>query len=280
MHSIKKFAENHVYIFVVGCTLAYMLLTGLFGYLIGDKPGSVTEFYLIKMLATVIPAALAAAAAFSLGLLNKNDFGARGLVKGLLFGLPFLLLFLVLYDVLHLLTSGELYGGASFLTAILLLLFNLTVGISEEIMCRGLLFNALRSKLGDSGGGLFNAVWLSSFIFGLAHITSLFEGSQAVPAISQMIYTAVIGVFYCALYIRSQSLLPLIIIHALIDISAFMGDIITAVDSSAVVDRAAAAQPLAEMTLIEFLSVPLLMLPFAIYGLFMIRKQLRKREIC
>ena len=273
MVKLRNFAEKHAYIFVVGCALIYMLLTMLSIFLIGDKPGSKTEFYLLKALATMLPAALMAAVAFSLGLVSKKDFGHNGLGKGLLFGLPLLALFSVLYNALQLLASGRLYDDVSFLTILLFLLFNFMVGFSEEIVCRGLLFGALRNKLGGSGKGLLGAVLSSSFIFGVMHFLSILNGAPLLNTAIQVLSAALIGVFFCAVYIRAGSLLPVIIIHALFNAFEGLKSILTAGEGIA---PPPPELPAAQPTLIEYFTVPMIILPFALYGLFLIRKQLRK----
>jgi len=272
----KCFSEKYIYVFIVVCALVFLLLPLLIFNLAGGRPGNITTFYIIKIFTFLIPTALILAAAYPLHLLNKSDFSAKKLGWGLLIGLPLMLLLLLFNNTLHMLTSGQLNEGVSFLTVILFILFYIVVGFSEEIVCRGIIFNALRSKHGYTGKGLLCAIVLSSFIFGVVHFINLMYGSPLIPTTSQVLYSAVIGVFFCAVYVRVGSLLPLIIIHALVNMFSGLKDILTVAGSDNT--PVTTELPQAELTLMDMFTTPLFMLPFMLFGLFLIRKQLLRKD--
>ena len=80
--------------------------------------------------------------------------------------------------------------------------------VVEEVFFRGLLFGTLRRHM-----GVVRAVVLSSVLFALAHTTSYPLESLPLPF--------VFGVIACVLYQRTGSLLPGIVLHSLINASAF-----------------------------------------------------------
>lgn len=92
-------------------------------------------------------------------------------------------------------------------------LFNtLMVGISEELMFRGILFFGASSRFGWQ-----RAVWISVSCFVLMHLFSgLILGNLGI-AIFQALMAAFFGVWSVALRLRLNSILPLMVLHWLWD---------------------------------------------------------------
>ncbi|QCR32493.1 CPBP family intramembrane glutamic endopeptidase [Lysinibacillus sp. SGAir0095] len=90
---------------------------------------------------------------------------------------------------------------------------SLTAGVTEEIIYRGFLIFAFSYLFPDL------SIWLvlifTSLLFGLAHTYQGFSG---------VIRTTVVGVLFACLYIGIGSILPLIVLHFLIDYVAKLGD--------------------------------------------------------
>lgn len=84
------------------------------------------------------------------------------------------------------------------------------VGIAEELLFRGLLFRALCRR------SVRSAVALTSILFGAGHIVNLFNGSGTAPLESacQLAYAAAIGLLLAVSLLRSGSLLPGMVAHA------------------------------------------------------------------
>ena len=81
-----------------------------------------------------------------------------------------------------------------------------SAGICEELVFRRWLLATLHSELGMGGLSLLIA---AAAIFGLAH---------AYQGVSGVILTAVVGAFFCVLYIKTGSLLVPILLHTAIDV--------------------------------------------------------------
>lgn len=90
---------------------------------------------------------------------------------------------------------------------------SLTAGVTEEIIYRGFLMFAFSYIFPDL------SIWLvlifSSLLFGLAHTYQGFSG---------VIRTTIVGMLFAGLYIVLGSILPLIVLHFLIDYVAKLGD--------------------------------------------------------
>jgi membrane protease YdiL (CAAX protease family) len=95
------------------------------------------------------------------------------------------------------------------------------VGFLEEVIFRGLLFNAMRV---DS---VKWAVIVSSVTFGIGHIINLVNGSGAelIPNLLQVVYATAAGFMFVMIYCKTESLIGCILIHGLFNaLSAFANE--------------------------------------------------------
>ena len=115
--------------------------------------------------------------------------------------------------LLILLTANLWYGVAmnmSPLETVLYVLSMFCVGFLEELIFRGLLFQAMARD------GMKAAIIVSSVTFGVGHIVNLINGSGAelLPNLLQVIYAVAAGFAFVMIYCRSKSLVPCIIVHS------------------------------------------------------------------
>ena len=94
--------------------------------------------------------------------------------------------------------------------SVLYVLSMLCVGLLEEVIFRGLLFNAMKK---DSERA---AIIVSSVTFGIGHIINLINGSGAelVPNLLQVVYATAAGFMFVMIYVKSKSLVACITIHS------------------------------------------------------------------
>jgi membrane protease YdiL (CAAX protease family) len=140
-----------------------------------------------------------------------------------------------------------------------MILFNtLLVGFSEELMFRGVILQALRHVT-----SIWPAVLLTSVAFGAVHSLNVFVTGDLKPALIQSCAAFLSGIMFIALRLRTGSLWPSIIVHALWDFATF------ALGASAnAFSTPDAAAPMSAMT--AFVPI-LLVLPNAIYGVWLMR---------
>ena len=126
--------------------------------------------------------------------------------------------------VVVMLTANLWYGvtlnyGAP--ETVLYILVMLCVGFLEEVIFRGLLFEAMRK---DS---VKAAVIVSSVAFGIGHIINLINGSgtELLPNLLQVIYATSAGFMFVMMYYKSKSLLVCIVAHGIFNaLSAFANE--------------------------------------------------------
>ena len=94
----------------------------------------------------------------------------------------------------------------------------LMVGFVEEAAFRGLMLRALERV------GTARAVAITTVLFSLTHLMNMMAGEGALQAVLQLCYSAAIGFAFTAYALRTGAIWPLIIVHALIDLVAFLQD--------------------------------------------------------
>lgn len=120
---------------------------------------------------------------------------------------------MMFYIPLIILLTANLWFGVSInlspLETVLYILSMLCVGFLEEMIFRGLLFNAMAES------GIRSAIIVSSVTFGIGHIVNLINGSGAelLPNILQVIYAIAIGFAFVMIYYKTKSLIACIVIH-------------------------------------------------------------------
>jgi len=126
--------------------------------------------------------------------------------------------------LLVLLTANLWYGVALNqppLETVLYVLSMFCVGFLEEMIFRGLLFQAMAND------GVKSAIIVSSITFGIGHIVNLINGSGAelLPNLLQVMYAVAIGFAFVLIYCKTKSLVICIITHSVFNgLSAFANE--------------------------------------------------------
>ena len=126
--------------------------------------------------------------------------------------------------VLMMLTANLWYGAAirhEMAETVLWILTMFCVGFLEEIIFRGLLFEAMLEENVNS------AVIVSSVTFGFGHIINLFNGSgmELLPNLLQVLYATAAGFMFVMMYRKSKSLAVCIVSHSMFNaLSIFSND--------------------------------------------------------
>ena len=206
----KLYAKSEIW-FAVAWIIAYVVLAST-----GDNISA--DLGISKIITLPILVALSAGLYF---FVRKNGLiGKYGLCKPqisaakMLFYIPLIVL----------LTANLWYGVAlnqTPLETVLYILSMFCVGFLEEMIFRGLLFQAMAR---DS---VKSAMIVSSVTFGIGHIVNLINGSgaQLLPNLLQVMYAMAVGFGFVMIYRRTKSLMPCIITHSVFNgLSAFANE--------------------------------------------------------
>ena len=93
-----------------------------------------------------------------------------------------------------------------------LLVIMLIPGIWEEVAFRGVILNLQMRKYSK-----YSVIFLNGIIFGLFHFVNMLGGQELSTTLLQVIYASCLGISFAYMFIKTNSLLPSIIAHYLID---------------------------------------------------------------
>lgn len=170
-------------------------------------------------------------------------------LKALWFPLLYLVFFALMPAVL---------GLPPVVTLLFVLLNTLLVGLSEEWMFRGVLFQGLRSRV-----PMWPAIIITSALFGSVHVLNVFVTGQLGEAVVRATTAFMTGFVMIALLIRTGSIWVPIVYHALWDFGTFVISMGSANSGGAPVDVAQGSNWVLPIALI---------LPNFLWALFMLRK--------
>ncbi|OAB44446.1 CPBP family intramembrane glutamic endopeptidase [Paenibacillus glacialis] len=182
----------------------------------------------------------------SFGIFGFNKINIRK-EKVTLYYIPLLIIVLV----------QPIMGGFNFeLTVaqiILVIIFSLLVGYTEESIFRGIIREKLQSK-----GPVFYIVF-SSIFFGILHMANALSGKDLVSTLLQVINALLIGLILALLIETTNNIIPLIAFH-------FMFDTFAQLTSSDIVDK-------------ELMAVSILNIIYLVYGIYLITVLLRRKKM-
>jgi membrane protease YdiL (CAAX protease family) len=207
---LKKLYDKSKIWFAVAWIIAYCVLMSMGDSLSAAVGTDKSVTFVVGLLLAVV---------LLLFLRKHSLFEAYGLcpskvsARSMLFYLPVLLM----------LTANLWYGVTVHYGAVETVLYILSmfcVGFLEEVIFRGLLFNAMRK---DS---LKAAIIVSSVTFGFGHIINLINGSGAelLPNLLQVIYATAAGFMFVMIYLKADSLISCIAAHGLFNAISVFAD--------------------------------------------------------
>ncbi len=193
--------------------------------------------------------------------IKKNDlFQLAGLTK-LKPQKWWLVLFPMLYlTALNALSMDDFGDTVSITSIILLIVYCISIGVSEELALRGFLQSFLIKHSSHIKNNQTKAILIAAFIFGVLHLLKFDKGVYG--ELGQVLFATFIGVCFGALLLTIKRLYPLIIAHAIIDFAAKLDAVGQSIEKGI-----AEAQ-----TLGNALVIVLLVLPVFLYGLFILKK--------
>jgi membrane protease YdiL (CAAX protease family) len=155
-------------------------------------------------------------------------------------------------------------------TLLPILVATILAGISEELACRGVLYRGLRSRL-----SVWPAIVVSTALFGAGHLVNGFVLGNFTVAGVQAVAAFMTGISFMAIRIRTGSLYPGMVLHALWDFSLLtMASALAENTGSGSLTEGVGAIPVAAL-LVPVAGV----LPNFAYGLFLLRHAARDANL-
>jgi membrane protease YdiL (CAAX protease family) len=154
------------------------------------------------------------------------------------------------------LTSDTVSGPVMMITVVLTL--NLLVGLSEEVLFRGIVFGALRQR-----HSLMISIIVSSVAFGMLHLVNLGIGQAISLTAFQVVNATALGALFCAIRLQTNSLWPPVLLHMMWNSYVMLGQAMSEPISDA---EQPAIDASTDLTLSSF-ALPLILLGVAVWVL-------------
>jgi len=135
---------------------------------------------------------------------------------------------LALIGTIGSLVDGDPISPDWYATAPLVILICLAIGVVEEFLFRGIVFNALLALMGKTHRGLMVAIAITSVLFGLAHIdvtTDFADPVLAGQAVLKIAQTGMYSVLLCTIVLRTHKLGGVSLFHGLDDLALMLPSI-------------------------------------------------------
>ncbi len=189
------------------------------------------SFIYLKYGRDIIAQAIWAALVLILLLLFKNSYvfsqEKMGFWESFKYGWPELVL-----SAVFLIVSGKdlLSGTVSVPVLLNLALYCFLIGVVEEFLCRGWLFNEFLERFSDTKKGVILSVVLSSLIFGFIHFFNMAGGQGVAETIVQVLNATVGGIFLTLVYYKTKNIWTVITLHAIWDYTLMVSESQSLVD--------------------------------------------------
>jgi membrane protease YdiL (CAAX protease family) len=213
--SLRRLMAHHPYISVLALTIIFLLVAELLALILRWMQLPFLSAILIRESLLVIVIAVLitipgwwSEAGFTRGFDRHTPIICLGAI--ILIGLPLL--------ALPVLLTGE---SPSSLTVVMAIAVALLVGVVEEGLFRGLMGCILLPE------GILVYVILSSMLFAAVHLANLLSGLPLSYVIAQMILALGSGILFAAIRLRTGSIWPTILLHAVHDV---VGLLLLAID--------------------------------------------------
>lgn len=168
-------------------------------------------------------------------------------------------LYLVLLNIIF----GDDITNATITNVSVLLIYCISIGLSEELSIRGFLQSSLVHYFKNPK----KAVFIASLFFGVVHLIHFDKGIYG--ELSQVFYATFIGVMFGVLLLITKRIYPLIIIHTLIDFFAKI-DRVGQDFNIENINVNATSLPNAVLSV-------LIVLPCLLYGMFLMKKYITNK---
>ena len=226
---IKKFADKTPIVFSFVATIAILAVVSIaqFGFaaLFGvdmTNPVYDVNFFTASIITKIVFSVAVMLILIALKMSDVNNPLQKGFFKGLGLGwfwlIGILLNFVLFFDF----SRANTIEQSKWLLLVPIFIETLLAGVSEELMCRGVLYNVINNKYKN----VHAAVLLSSAVFGVVHFVNLVNQSF-VDTVLQVLFAFGGGVFFAAVYARCKTVWVGVVLHGLTNFADYAAKVLT-----------------------------------------------------
>lgn len=224
---MKEFFKRHIFIFwiIIAVICLGSNLIGSFCEKLFED--SLTLSFLSEAVCRYIIAVLPLCVMVKWSYIRKSN--KKSILSGFLVGM--FCIFFIIPNLAPLLLVNPILFKVQWGLIFVIIINMLSIGILEESAMRGVVFSLLCEKWQDKKNIYLKAAVLSSFMFACAHLNwsvryFLTNGNLTeeyfLDNLYQVYYTFCFGMLAAGVCIHARSIIPMVIWHALCDLSAFI----------------------------------------------------------
>lgn len=273
MTKIKLYVSKHPILFGLGIAVLFSLIIvfpvkNIFMAISGQNELTLKTKYILGFIQRLFGLLVCIFLLFKLGYSKVLKFGTGSSIKMMAVIWPALILifFNLPYDLMF---EGKYTPDIALLLPLLLRVTG--VGLIEEFFFRGLILSIFLSVWAVGKTGIYKSVIFSSILFGIVHLINLLnilKGQDIlVETISQIFYAFFLGIFFAAVYLRTQNIWISVIIHTLFNLADDLSDITLKVTQTTAIAGTVVPTSISDAVLNAALA-----LPYALFGLYILRK--------
>lgn len=224
-----NFGEKHIILFIILMMCCVFLNNIVTGAVTMPFERDVTTYYLLTALCKYVTALLPLFLMARWKLTRKTRIW--DLLAGFLFGTPCLIW--IAENLLPLTLINPMLFQVRWLSSAAVFLACFGIGLMEEAGCRGVLLPLLCKKWSNVPNRYMKAALLSSGLFACTHIAWIvnaffFRGSvslaECMGRLYQVYYAFCFGMLAAGVTLYAQSIIPMVVWHSLVDVSAFINE--------------------------------------------------------
>jgi len=185
---------------------------------------------------------------------------SKGLLKGILFGWILILLGIFLFAGGFDFSKISSIKQGTWLVLLIYAVETLLAGISEEFLCRGLLFHTIFYK----NKNVKKAALISSAIFGVIHLMNVIH-APIIDTLALVVFAFGFGILFAAIYTRCKNLWAVVLLHGIFNFATGAANILTPIEviaANGITEEITAQMPLVIVAILA-----------ACLGMFLIRSK-------
>ena len=133
---------------------------------------------------------------------------------------------LTLIAIVYTISNRKYLHGTPIIDLIGVIIYALTIGLTEELLVRGWILNQFFKKYSSKRKEIYLSIIFSALIFGGMHITNIWTSGQTIPqTLIQILFATAAGIFFGAAYYRTRNILGVAFVHGFYDLSILISDI-------------------------------------------------------
>ena len=218
---MQKFFKNHTVLAIIVAFVLALVINGAIWQIIKifrlSFGASNVAFFVREIITKVLPSFFIA---FIIGTTDSLKKPFRNLGNSLLSG-AIILAISIMGTVVTIVDTINGFARFKSVTEIFFYIcFVLMIGLSEELFMRGTVTQLIMDRLGIEGKRAVLSVVLGALFFGIYHFQNYFANGNIKATLIQVLANTMFGLLMCAIYVKWQNLLGMIILHAALDFMA------------------------------------------------------------